>query len=122
MNGKKSRTLVTILKMEKGSSLFFIVVVLFIVAFYWERSLYIPKQIGADTVIENRLKDNLKIDTIIKRYDSLIYKTKIKTNEKIIYIYLLPDSVLLDSIKSGLQDFDSIGNAKNTIYHGTEQK
>jgi hypothetical protein len=108
--------------MEKGSSLFFIVVVLFIVAFYWERSLYIPKQIGADTVIENRLKDNLKIDTIIKRYDSLIYKTKIKTNEKIIYIYLLPDSVLLDSIKSGLQDFDSIGNAKNTIYHGTEQK
>jgi hypothetical protein len=99
--------------MEKGSSLFFIVVVLFIVAFYWERSLYIPKQIGSDTVIENRLNDNLRIDTIIKRYDSLIYKTKIKTNEKIIFIYMWPDSVLIDSIKSGLQQFDSIGNAKN---------
>ena len=108
--------------MEKGSSLFFIVVVLFIVAFYWERSLYIPKQIGADTAIQNRLKDNLRIDTIIKRYDSLIYKTKIKTNEKIIFIYLISDSVLLYSIKSGLQYFDSIGNAKNPIYHGTEQK
>jgi hypothetical protein len=99
--------------MEKGSSLFFIVVVLFIVAFYWERSLYIPKQIGADTVIENRINDNLRIDTIIKRYDSLIYKIKIKTNEKIIFIYLLPDSLLIDSIKSGLQQFDSLGNAKN---------
>jgi hypothetical protein len=108
--------------METGSSLFFIVVVLFIVAFYWERSLYIPKQIVADTVIENRLKDNLRIDTIIKRYDSLIYRTKVKTNEKIIFIYMWPDSVLLDSIRSGLQDFDSIGTAKNTIYHGTEQK
>ena len=108
--------------MGKGSSLFFIVVVLFIVAFYWERSLYIPKQIGADTLIENRLNDNLRIDTIIKRYDSLIYKTKVKTNEKIIFIYMWPDSVLLDSIKSGLQYFDSIGNAKNPIYHGTEQK
>ena len=108
--------------MGKGSSLFFIVVVLFIVAFYWERSLYIPKQIQSDTIVLNRQKDNLRIDTIIKRYDSLIYRTKVKTNEKIIYIYLLPDSVLIDSIRSGLQDFDSIGNAKNLIYHGTEQK
>jgi hypothetical protein len=108
--------------MGKGSSLFFIVVVLFIVAFYLERSLYIPKQIGADTVIENRLKDNLKIDTIIKRYDSLIYRTKVKTNEKIIFIYMLPDSLLIDSIRTGLQQFDSIGNAKNPKYNGAEQK
>jgi hypothetical protein len=106
--------------MEKGSSLFFIVVVLFIVAFYWKRSLYIPKQIGADTAIQNRLKDNLRIDTIIKRYDSLIYKTKIKTNEKIIFIYMWPDSILIDSIKSGLQDFDTLGNAKNSEYNGAK--
>jgi hypothetical protein len=106
--------------MGKGSSLFFILIILCVIAFYWERSIYIPKQIGADTTIQNRLSDNLRIDTIIKRYDSLIYKTKIKTHEKIIYIYLIPDSILIDSIRSGLQQFDSIGNAQNLIYHGTE--
>ena len=77
-----------------------------------------PKEVN--TSIENAQKEILRIDTIIKRYDSIIYKTKIKTNEKIIYIYLIPDSVLIDSIKSRLQDFDSIGNAKNTIYYGAE--
>jgi hypothetical protein len=106
--------------MGKGSSLFFIVVVLCIVAFYYERSLYIPKQIQSDTIVLNRQKDNLRIDTIIKRYDSLIYRTKVKTNEKIIFIYLLPDSLLIDSIKSGLQQFDSLGNAKNPKYNGAE--
>jgi hypothetical protein len=108
--------------MGKGSSLFFIVVVLFIVAFYWERSIYIPKQIQSDTIVLNRQKDNLRIDTILKRYDSLIYRTKVKTNEKIIFIYMWPDSVLIDSIRTRLQQFDSLGNAKNTQYHGTEQK
>jgi hypothetical protein len=108
--------------MGKGSSLFFIVVVLFIVAFYWQRSIYIPKQIGADTIVLNRQKDNIIIDSVIVKLDSIVYKTKIKTNEKIIFIYMWPDSVLIDSIKSGLQQFDSIGNAKNPIYHGTEQK
>jgi hypothetical protein len=108
--------------MGKGSSLFFIVVVLFIVAFYWERSLYIPKQIGDDTIVLNRQKDNLRIDSVIVKLDSIVYKTKIKTHEKIIYIYLIPDSILIDSIRSGLQHFDSLGNAKNLIYYGTEQK
>ena len=70
--------------------------------------------------VKNNQNEILKIDTIIKRYDSIIYKTKIKTNEKIIIIYSLPDSILIDSIKSGLQQFDSLGNAKNTFNHGTE--
>jgi hypothetical protein len=106
--------------MGKGSSLFFIVVVLCIVAFYWERSIYIPKQIQSDTVIENRQKDNLRIDSVIVKLDSIVYKTKIKTHEKIIFIYLLPDSILIDSIRAGLQDFDSLGNAKNLKYNGAE--
>lgn len=105
--------------MGKGSSLF-IILVLSIALFYTNWYKFKPAQQISDTTIQNKLNDNLRIDTIIKRYDSLIYKTKIKTNEKIIYIYLLPDSVLLDSIKSKLQDFDSIGNAKNSIYYGAE--
>jgi hypothetical protein len=111
--------------MEKGSNSaisLFIILMLCIGLFYTNWYKFKPAQQITDTVIENRLKDNLKIDTIIKRYDSLIYKTKIKTNEKIIFIYLIPDSLLIDSIRSGLQDFDSIGNAKNTKYNGAEQK
>jgi hypothetical protein len=107
--------------MGKGSSLF-IILMLCIGLFYTNWYKFKPAQQISDTTIQNRLNDNLRIDTIIKRYDSLIYKTKIKTNEKIIFIYMLPDSVLLDSIRSGLQDFDSIGTAKNPIYYGTEQK
>lgn len=107
--------------MGKGSSLF-IILVLSIALFYTNWYKFKPAQQVSDTTIQNRLNDNLRIDTIIKRYDSLIYRTKIKTNEEIIFIYMWPDSVLIDSIKSRLQDFDSIGNAKNTIYHGTEQK
>jgi hypothetical protein len=109
--------------MGKGSNSainLFIILILCIGLFYTNWYKFKPAQQISDTTIQNRLNDNLRIDTIIKRYDSLIYKTKIKTNEKIIFIYMWPDSVLLDSIKSRLQDFDSIGNAKNPIYHGTE--
>jgi hypothetical protein len=109
--------------MEKGSdwaSTLSIIILLFIGLCYPIIHKYKYSQQISDTAIQNRLNDNLRIDTIIKRYDSLIYKTKVKTNEKIIFIYMWPDSVLLDSIRSRLQDFDSIGNAKNTIYHGTE--
>ena len=109
--------------MEKGSdwaSTLSIIILLFIGLCYPIIHKYKYSQQISDTAIQNRLNDNLRIDTIIKRYDSLIYKTKVKTNEKIIYIYLLPDSVLIDSIKSRLQDFDSIGNAKNSIYYGAE--
>jgi len=105
--------------MGKGSSLF-IILMLSIALFYTNWYKFKPAQQISDTTIQNRLNDNLRIDTIIQRYDSLIYKTKIKTNEKIIYIYLIPDSVLIDSIKSGLQNFDSLGNAKNLIYYGAE--
>jgi len=105
--------------MGKGSSLF-IILILCIGLFYTNWYKFKPAQQISDTTIQNRLNDNLRIDTIIKRYDSLIYKTKVKTNEKIIFIYMWPDSVLLDSIKSGLQQFDSLGNAKNPIYHGAE--
>jgi hypothetical protein len=105
--------------MGKGSSLF-IILALSIALFYTNWYKFKPAQQISDTTIQNRLNDNLKIDTIIKRYDSLIYKTKIKTNEKIIFIYLLPDSLLIDSIKSGLQQFDSLGNAKNPKYNGAE--
>jgi len=107
--------------MGKGSSLF-IILALCIGLFYTNWYKFKPAQQISDTAIQNRLNDNLRIDTIIKRYDSLIYRTKVKTNEKIIFIYLLPDSVLIDSIRTRLQDFDSLGNAKNPIYHGTEQK
>jgi len=111
--------------MGKGSNSaisLFIILILCIGLFYTNWYKFKPAQQISDTTIQNRLNDNLRIDTIIKRYDSLIYKTKVKTNEKIIFIYMWPDSVLLDSIKSGLQDFDSIGNAKNPIYNGAEQK
>jgi len=111
--------------MGKGSNSaisLFIILILCIGLFYTNWYKFKPAQQISDTTIQNRLNDNLRIDTIIKRYDSLIYKTKIKTNEKIIYIYMWPDSVLLDSIRTRLQEFDSIGNAKNPIYHGAEQK
>ena len=105
--------------MGKGSSLLFIVLIALILLV----GIRCPhEQKESNTAIENSQKEILKIDTIVKRYDSIIYRTKVKTNEKIIYIYLIPDSLLIDSIKSRLQDFDSLGNAKNTIYHGTEQK
>ena len=105
--------------MGKGSSLF-IILILCIGLFYTNWYKFKPAQQISDTTIQNRLNDNLRIDTIIKRYDSLIYKTKVKTNEKIIFIYMWPDSILIDSIKSGLQQFDSIGNAKNLKYNGAE--
>jgi hypothetical protein len=105
--------------MGKGSSLF-IILALCIGLFYTNWYKFKPAQQVSDTAIQNRLNDNLRIDTIIKRYDSLIYKTKVKTNEKIIFIYMWPDSVLLDSIRSGLQEFDSIGNAKNSKYNGAK--
>jgi hypothetical protein len=109
--------------MEKGSNSaisLFIILILCIGLFYTNWYKFKPAQQISDTTIQNRLNDNLRIDTILKRYDSLIYKTKIKTNEKIIFIYLLPDSLLIDSIKSGLQQFDSLGNAKNPKYNGAE--
>jgi hypothetical protein len=109
--------------MGKGSNSaisLFIILMLCIGLFYTNWYKFKPAQQISDTTIQNMLNDNLRIDTIIKRYDSLIYRTKIKTNEKIIFIYMLPDSILIDSIKSGLQDFDSLGNAKNTKYNGAE--
>ena len=108
--------------MERRSSILFIILILLGAYLYilWHNYTNLPKE--RNQSIENAQKEILRIDTIIKRYDSVIYKTKIKTNEKIRIIYLLPDSLLIDSIKSRLQDFDSLGNAKNTIYHGTEQK
>lgn len=77
-----------------------------------------PKEVN--TSIENAQKEILRIDTIVMRYDSIIYKTKIKTNEKIRIIYLLPDSILIDSIRAKLQYFDSVGTPKNTNYNGAE--
>jgi len=105
--------------MGKGNSLF-IILVLCIGLFYTNWYKFKPAQQINDKTIQNRLIDNLRIDSVIVKLDSIVYKTKIKTNEKIIYIYLIPDSLLIDSIKSGLQDFDSIGNAKNSIYNGAE--
>ena len=105
--------------MGKGNSLF-IILVLCIGLFYTNWYKFKPAQQINDKTIQNRLNDNLRIDSVIVKLDSIVYKTKIKTNEKIIYIYLIPDSLLIDSIKSGLQDFDSIGNAKNSIYNGAE--
>lgn len=102
--------------MEKGSSLLFIVLfalVLFI------GTICTHEEKESNTAILNAQKEILQIDTIIKRYDSIIYKTKIKTSEKIITIYMWPDSILIDSIKSKLNQFDSIGVPKNTNYNGT---
>lgn len=101
--------------MEKGSSLLFIVLFA-IILLVGIRCPHEEKE--SNTEILNAQKEILKIDTIVKRYDSIIYRTKIKTNEKIITIYLLPDSVLVDSIRTRLQDFDSIGVPKNTNYNG----
>lgn len=103
--------------MGKRSSLLFIVLIALIL-FVCIRCPHDEKE--SNTNILNAQKEVLRIDTIVKRYDSIIYRTKVKTNEKIIYIYLIPDSLLIDSIKSRLQDFDSIGNAKNPKYNGAE--
>lgn len=112
-----NKKLVTILKMERGSSLLFIVLFALILII----GIRCPhEQKESNTAIENSQKEILRIDTIVKRYDSIIYKTKIKTNEKIITIYLLPDSVLIDSIRSRLQDFDSLGTPKNLNNNGTK--
>lgn len=103
--------------MERGSSLLFIVLIALILLI-GIRCPHESKESNTDII--NAQKEILKIDTIIKRYDSIIYKTKIKTNEKIITIYLLPDSVLIDSIRAKLNEFDSIGTPKNISYNGTK--
>lgn len=103
--------------MEKGSNLLFIVLITLIL-FIGIRCPHEEKEVN--TAIENAQKKILRIDTIVKRYDSIIYRTKIKTNEKIITIYLLPDSVLVDSIRARLQDFDSIGTPKNFSNNGAK--
>lgn len=102
--------------MGKGSSLLFIVLISLIL-FVGIRCPHEEKE--SNTAILNAQKEILKIDTIIKRYDSIIYRTKIKTNEKIRIIYLLPDSVLVDSIRTRLQEFDSIGTPKNLSNNGS---
>ena len=101
--------------MEKGSSLLFIVLFALIL-FIGIKCPYEPKE--SNTAILNAQKEILRIDTIVKRYDSIIYKTKIKTNEKIRIIYLLPDSILIDSIRAKLNEFDSLGTPKNISYNG----
>jgi len=103
--------------MERGSSLLFIVLIALILL-VGIRCPHEEKE--SNTAILNAQKEVLRIDTIIKRYDSIIYRTKIKTNEKIITIYLWPDSVLLDSIRTRLQDFDSIGTPKNLSSYGAK--
>lgn len=103
--------------MEKGSSLLFIVLFALIL-FIGIRCPHEEKE--NSTAILNAQKEILQIDTIVKRYDSIIYHTKIKTNEKIITIYMLPDSVLVDSIRAKLNQFDSIGTPKNLSYNGAE--
>jgi hypothetical protein len=101
--------------MERGSSLLFIVLFAFIL---FIGTVCTHEQKESSTDILNAQKEILRIDTIVKRYDSIIYRTKIKTNEKIITIYMWPDSVLVDSIRARLQDFDSLGVPKNTNYNG----
>lgn len=103
--------------MERGSSLLFIVLIA-IILLVGIRCPHEEKE--SNTAILNAQKEILKIDTIVKRYDSIIYRTKLKTNEKIITIYLLPDSILIDSIRTRLQDFDSIGTPKNISYNGAK--
>ena len=102
--------------MERGSSLLFIVLIALIL-FVGIRCPHETKESNTD--ILNAQKEILRIDTIVKRYDSIIYRTKIKTNEKIITIYMWPDSVLVDSIRARLQDFDTTGTPKNISYNGT---
>jgi hypothetical protein len=103
--------------MEKGSSLLFIVLFALILLI-GIRCPHEDKE--SNTAILNAQKEILRIDTIVKRYDSVIYRTKIKTNEKIRIIYFLPDSILIDSIRAKLNQFDSIGTPKNTNYNGAE--
>lgn len=103
--------------MEKGSSLLFIVLIALILL-VGIRCPHEEKESNTD--ILNSQKEILRIDTIVKRYDSIIYKTKIKTNEKIITIYMLPDSVLVDSIRAKLNEFDSIGTPKNLSNYGAK--
>lgn len=109
--------------MERGSSLLFIVLIVIkiLIALILLVGIRCPhEEKEVNTAIENSQKEILKIDTIIKRYDSIIYRTKIKTNEKIRIIYLLPDSILIDSIRTRLQDFDSLGLPKNLSYNGAK--
>jgi hypothetical protein len=101
--------------MEKGSSLLFIVLFALILLI-GIRCPHEDKE--SNTAILNAQKEILRIDTIVKRYDSVIYRTKIKTNEKIRIIYFLPDSILIDSIRAKLNQFDSIGTPKNISYNG----
>jgi hypothetical protein len=103
--------------MEKGSSLLFIVLFA-LVLLIGIRCPHESKE--SSTAILNAQKEILRIDTIIKRYDSIIYKTKIKTSEKIITIYLLPDSILVDSIRAKLNQFDTTGTPKNLSYNGAK--
>jgi hypothetical protein len=103
--------------MEKGSSLLFIVLIT-LVLFIGIRCPHEEKEVNTD--ILNAQKEILRIDTIIKRYDSIIYRTKIKTNEKIITIYMLPDSILVDSIRAKLKQFDTTGTPKNLSYNGAK--
>ena len=77
--------------MGKGSSLLFIVLIA-IILFVGIRCPHEEKE--SNTAIENSQKEILRIDTIIKRYDSIIYRAKIKTNERIITIYLWRSSLI----------------------------
>jgi hypothetical protein len=103
--------------MGKGSSLLFIVLFALVLLI----GIRCPnEQKESNTAILNAQKEILKIDTIVKRYDSIIYRTKIKTNEKIITIYMLPDSILVDSIRAKLNQFDTTGTPKNLSYNGAK--
>lgn len=102
--------------MAKGSSIL-IVIILALLIYIGINYQHKSKEVNTELI--NAQKEVLRIDTIVKRYDSIIYQTKIKTNEKIRIIYLLPDSVLLDSIRARLNEFDSIGTPKNLSYNGS---
>lgn len=105
--------------MGKRNNVLFGIILIGIIAFIlFIGTICTHEEKESNTAILNAQKEILRIDTIVKRYDSIIYKTKIKTSEKIITIYLLPDSILIDSIRARLQDFDSLGVPKNTNYNG----
>lgn len=107
--------------MEKRNNVLFGIILIGIIAFIlFVGTVCTHEQKESSTAIINAQKEILRIDTIVKRYDSIIYRTKIKTNEKIRIIYLLPDSILIDSIRARLQDFDSLGVPKNISSYGTE--
>jgi hypothetical protein len=107
--------------MEKRNNVLFGIILIGIIAFILFVGIRCPhEEKESNTAIINAQKEILRIDTIVKRYDSIIYRTKIKTNEKIRIIYLWPDSVLVDSIRARLQDFDSIGTPKNLSSYGAE--